>query len=315
VRFRFQPWQLAVLVVVLCAGALALAHWWRVSRPFDAVRLIECLPPDQATHVYVDVELLRRSGILDLLAGSKAAEEPEYLRFVEQTGFDYRTDLDAIAAAFMHGNVYLALRGRFEWKRLSEYARAQGGQCLNSICSMPGSRPDRNISYYPLRSDTLALAVSAQPRGTDMIGFSEWKHPPVLPPEPVWISVPSFALANVNDLPSGTHAFLRPLAQAQQVTFAIGPAGATPGIDRQRLRMRLEVACATPEAAAQLASRLTAATDLLKKMIEREHMTPNPRDLSGVLVAGKFQQQNALVTGTWPLERGFVEALAAGQVQ
>ena len=44
-------------------------------------------------------------------------------------------------------------------------------------------------------------------------------------------------------------------------------------------------------------------------------MTPNPRDLSGVLVAGKFQQQNALVTGTWPLERGFVEALAAGQVQ
>jgi hypothetical protein len=50
-------------------------------------------------------------------------------------------------------------------------------------------------------------------------------------------------------------------------------------------------------------------------MIEREHMTPNPRDLSGVLVAGTFEQRQSTVIGTWPVERGFVEALASGQIQ
>ena len=53
------------------------------------------LPADRATLVYIDTDALRKSGLLDLLAGSKAAEEADYRKFVEQTGFDYRTDLDA----------------------------------------------------------------------------------------------------------------------------------------------------------------------------------------------------------------------------
>ena len=48
---------------------------------------------------------------------------------------------------------------------------------------------------------------------------------------------------------------------------------------------------------------------LLKKMLEREHMTPNANDLSGVLTAGTFSQQNERVTGIWPIERGFLESL------
>src|SRR6266849_5717915 len=180
-KFRFQPWQLAVLVVLICAAAVGVSHWRSVSRPFNAVALVECLPPDQATHLYIDVGALRRSGLLDLLAGSKAAEEPDYRRFVEQTGFDYRTDLDAIAAAFFRGNVYLTLRGRFQWKPLSDYARAQGGQCRNTICTLPASRPDRNISFYPLKADVLAFSVSAEERGVTMIGPSQWKKPVGLP--------------------------------------------------------------------------------------------------------------------------------------
>lgn len=307
-KFSFRPWQLAVLLVVVCAVAIGFIHWRTVSHTFDAVALIECLPPDQATHLYMDVASLRRSGFLDLLAGSKAAEEADYRKFVEQTGFDYRSDLDALAAAFFNGNVYLALRGRFEWKRLAEYARSQGGACRNSICSMPASKADRHISFYPLKTDVLALAVSLEERGVVMIGPNQWKIAPQLPADPVWISAPAFVFSKPNDLPSGTHSFLTPLAQAQHVTFAIGPEG-------QRLHIRLEVTCTTPEAAAALTNQLTTTTDLLKKMIERQHMTPNVRDLSGVLVAGSFQQQDRRVLGTWPIERGFVEALASGQIQ
>src|SRR5437868_435266 len=151
-KLRLQPAQLAALVIVLCAAAVGVSHWRRVSKPFSAVALIECLPPDQSTHLYIDVATLRNSGLLDLLTGSKAAEEPDYRKFVDQSGFDYKTDVDAVAAAFVHGNVYFTLRGRFDWKRLPDYARAQGGTCRNSICSMPASKPDRHISFYPVKS-------------------------------------------------------------------------------------------------------------------------------------------------------------------
>jgi hypothetical protein len=303
---RLQPWHLAALVVLFCAGVLGIVRWRSMSRQFDAAALIQCLPPDQATHVYIDIAALRNAGILDLIAGSKATEEPDYRRFVDQTGLDYRTDLDAVAAAFLHGDTYIAVRGRFDWKKLNEYARAQGGSCLNAVCTMPASVPGRHISFYPLHSDVLAMAVSAQERGVNMVGPNQWKTPPQLPPEPVWISAPSYVFADVKNLPEGTHSFLGPLAQAQKVTFAVGPQG-------KQLQIRVEVLCGTPEAAAALAHQLIESTDLLKKMLDRDHMTPNPKDLSAVLIGGKFEAQDKRVTGTWPMDRGFVEALASGQ--
>ena len=295
------------MVVALCAAAVAVARWWRNSSPYNAARLISTLPLDRATVVYLDTEQLRRSGMLALLAGSKAAEEPDYLKFVDQTGFDYRTDLDAIAAAFTENRFYATLRGRFSWKQLTSYAESQGGECHYSVCSMPGSTVERNISFYPLKSDVLALAVSTDPRAvTSMV--SGGKSQMAVPLDPVWISVPAAVFNRPDAFPAGTRAFLSPLAHAEKVTFAAGPQG-------DRLQLRLEVACATPAAAAELVQQFSSVTGLLKSMIEREHMTPNPRDLSGVLVAGTFEQRQSTVIGTWPVERGFVEALASGQIQ
>ena len=306
-RFRFQPWQLAVLVVLLCGAAVGVVRWRRTFQPVNATSLLAALPVQGATLLYIDADALRRSGILDLLAGSKAAEEPDYRKFVEQSGFDYRTDVDAVAAAFVNGETYLTVRGRFQWKLLSSYARSQGGECRYTLCTMPASDKDRHISFYPLTTNVLALAVSSQLRGADMIGPNQWKNPPALPPEPVWISVPSPVFSKPDFFPAGTRAFLSPLAQTANVTFAMGPQG-------DRLQLRLEVACASPSAAAEMVQQFSSATDLLKKMIERDHLTPNPKDLSGVLVAGAFQQQNARVIGTWPVERGFITALASGQI-
>ena len=104
-RTRIQPWQLAAIVILLCGSILWFAHWRSTSRPYGAAELIQCLPPEQATHMFIDVAALRSSGILDLLAGSRAAEEADYKKFVDQTGFDYRTDLDAVAGAFGMGEL------------------------------------------------------------------------------------------------------------------------------------------------------------------------------------------------------------------
>jgi hypothetical protein len=295
------------MVVALCLAAVAVARWWRVSSPYDAARLISALPRDRATVVYLDTEQLRNSGMLALLAGSKAAEEPDYRKFVDETGFDYRTDLDALAAAFVENRFYATLRGRFRWKQLTAYAESQGGECHYSVCTMLGSAADRNISFYPLKSDVLALAVSTDPRAVTYIGSGGTVRMPA-PPDPFWISLPAATFNRLDAFPAGTRAFLSPLAHAEKVIFAAGPKG-------DRLQLRLEVSCATPEAAAELVKQFSSVTGLLKSMIEREHMTPNPRDLSGVLVAGTFEQRQSTVIGTWPVERGFVEALASGQIQ
>ena len=304
---RLKPWHLVVIVVLLCGGALLFAHWKRDSRRYDAAALIACLPPDRSTHVFLDVAALRASGILDLIAGSKAEEEPDYRQFVMQTGFDYRTDLDAAAVGFLNGDTYFALRGRFDWKQLAAYAQSQGGQCVNAVCEMPASTPDRHISFYPLTSDVMALAVAKQERAVTMVGPNQWSKPPQVPPEPVWIEAPAFTFEDAKNLPAGTQSFLRPLAQAQKIVFAIGPEG-------QRLHLRLEVVCASREAADDLAAKLTSVTDELNKMLARDHMTPNPLDWSGVLTSGKFEQKAQHVTGVWPIERGFISALVNGKI-
>ena len=292
----------------MCGAVAGVILWRRASQPFDAAGLVAALPGEGATLLYVDAGALRQSGILDLLAGSKAAEEQDYRQFVEQSGFDYRTDLDAVAAAFVNGDTYFALRGRFQWDRLSGYARSQGGECRSTACTMPASTPGRHISFYPLRRNVLALAVSAASNGSERIAPNQWKNPPALPAEPAWISVPSSVFSKTDSLPAGTRAFLAPLAQARKVTFAMGPQG-------ERLQLRLEVACASAQAAADLTRQFTAATDLLNKMIQRDRLKPNPRDLSGVLVAGSFRQQDATVVGAWPVERALIAALALGQIQ
>jgi hypothetical protein len=292
------------LMLVLAFTGL---YWWRAARTLNNQQLIQSLPQARATHVFIDVDGLRRSGILDLVAGSKSVEDPDYKAFVAETGLDYRTDLDAIAAAFSEGNTYLALRGHFAWNKLAAYAQAHGGKCEATTCSLPATRSGSFISFLLLRPAVLALAVSPDQHGVKMIGLQTWRAAPRLPTEPVWVSVPSFALSEAN-VGAGTHAFLEPLSQAQDVTFAVGSAP-------KGFQVRVEAVCASPEIAELLMRRLSASTDLLKKMLDRQHMTPNPKDLSGVLTAGTFSQQKDHVTGTWPIDRGFVESLAGDKAQ
>jgi hypothetical protein len=297
---------LALLLAAIVIGAALL---WRASRTLNDQQLIQSLPQARATHVFINIDGLRRSGLLDLIAGSRSAEDPDYKTFVAETGLDYRTDLDAVAAAFAEGNTYMALRGNFTWKKLQAYAQSHGGKCTATpnVCSMPASRNGFFISFTPMRAKVLALSVSTDEHGVAMIGPQDWRKPPRLPQEPVWISVPSFALSEAS-LGAGTHAFLEPLSQAQDVTFAVGAAP-------KGFEVRLEAVCATPEIAELLTRRLSASTDLLKKMLDRDKMTPNPNDLSGVLTAGTFSQQRDHVTGAWPIDRGFIESLAGGKIQ
>ncbi len=116
-----------MLVLVACALAAGGIYWFRARREARPSDLVAYLPTTNASVIYMDVDALRRSGILSMVAGSKTVEEPDYLQFVKETKFDYRQDLDAVAAALKNGRTYLALRGRFHWNSLKDYAATQGG--------------------------------------------------------------------------------------------------------------------------------------------------------------------------------------------
>jgi hypothetical protein len=280
-------------------------RWRRNAVFYDAAHLMATLPSERATLLYADVGALRQAGILNLLAGSKAAEEADYRKFVDQTGFDYRTDLDAVAGAFVNGASYFTIRGRFRWKQLAAYALAQGGECRYTICSLPGSSLERNISFYPLRPDVLALAVAPDSLGVAMISPSRVLKVSPIPPEPVWISALSSALTKPGALPAGVQSLLGPVVRAERIVLAAGPQGT-------RAQLRLSVLCKSPEDAQAVRRELSAATDVLRNAASEEPRTGGQPDWAGLLRAGAFSQTGLEVTGAWPLERGFLEALASG---
>jgi hypothetical protein len=316
VKARIKPWQLAAGLVAICVAIIAVLEWRQSNKIYDPATLLQCLPQDRSAHLYLDVDALRASGLLDLVAGSKASEEADYRHFVDATGFDYRVDLDAVAAAFSGGNAYFAVRGHLEWDRLSAYALAQGGRCRNAICVMPATQPHRFISFYLLKPDVLALAASSDESGIYMVAPAKWTQPPQVPVAALWISTPAFVYANPSALPEGTHAFLSPLAQAQNTTFSLGPATpgrvALPGINQSYV-LRMEAKCASPKDAAQLGHQLDAATDLLRKMLSRDKQTPSPSDLAAVLAGGHFDVQQERVDATWPIDGRFVRSLLSGK--
>ncbi|HTS50002.1 MAG TPA: hypothetical protein VMH05_18770 [Bryobacteraceae bacterium] len=303
--FRLHAWQLAASLIIVCALAVTAVYMFRLrggSKPSD---LVAYLPAENATVLYIDVDAIRRSGILNLVAGSKAAEEIEYKQFVDATLFDYRQDLDAVAAAFKDNQVFFAVRGRFHWKNLMDYARHQGGYCRNGFCVTSGSRPNRRISFYALRRDMMAMAISSDDFAAYQVASKPASRPVSSPSEPVWAMVPIAALQRADDLPSGLKPFARALGNAEQIVFTLGPEG-------DHLQLALNVTCRDTQTASALVVDLEGTTNELRKMLDREHQKPDPADLTGMLVAGSFRRDDRSVHGQWPLDRAFVDALANG---
>lgn len=301
---RFQLRQLVVVFLVACALAAAGIYWFRsrsAVRPYD---IVAYLPTAGASVVYIDVDALRRSGILAMLAGSNTSEEPDYRQFVAETKFDYRQDLDTVAAALKDGRTYFALRGRFHWNNLRDYAGRHGGSCHNDFCVLAGSQPNRRISFYLLKRDVMAMAIGPDDFGAYQVTSESGKLALPEPKEPVWALIPAGALQSMEDLPSVAKAFVPALQGAEQILFSIG---ANP--DRQ-LQLGVNVTCKDAPAATALVTQFEGTTKALRELLARQRQKPDPADLSGLLVAGSFRRDARQVYGAWPIPKAFVDAIS-----
>ncbi len=289
-----------LLLAAVCTAIVAGVALYK-ARSTSPAALLRRLPSDNAVIVSIDFGALRRAGILGVLGGSKMTQEPEYRAFVAETGFDYISDLDSALISFHSSGTYFLLRGRFDWRALSEYAARQQGGCHNSFCRATGSAPDRQISFFPLRRDLMALAVSGDESAALALQVLRQARGTEMPGDPVWSLIPIAVLKQNGSLPPAAQIFVRALDGAQSVLVAAGPEG-------KRVAIRLEATCSNAAEAAALVTRLRDITAHLRDAVA----TPDPRDLGGVLAAGVFEQKNSLVLGRWPVEREFLESLAGG---
>jgi hypothetical protein len=306
VKNRFSPWFLVALVATVCVATIGIATYLRsraVERP--AERLAQSAHPD-AVILHINFDALRRAGALNAIAGNRVTEEPEYRLFVQQSGFDYRQDLDSVTAAFHGGETLVLARGRFQWRTLRDYVAAQQGECRNSFCRMAGSQPNRRISFFPMRSDIMALAVGDDDWAALRLQAKRGGPPPfAVPDRPVWLYVPSGALRQERDLPAGARLFAQAMRDSEQVMLSLGRVNLG-------LEASLEATCKTPEAAALLLNQLRGVTALLRDLLAKEGKAANPRDLSGVLVGGAFRAEGRVVHGNWAVPADFLEALSGG---
>jgi len=304
-RFRWHNWTAALLVVAACA-VIAGGMVWNRSRKVPSLQERMDRLPAGTSAVYLDLASLRASGLLALVSGQNVTQDEDYRAFVASTGFDYRTDLDSALVGFAKSEVFIVATGRFDWKAIQQHTKRSNGVCRNGVCRMPATTPKRVVSFVPFHSSMIGMAISGD----------EWavlklqdKIPNLLPPPDaaVWAGAFGEALRDNESLPSGTKLFVKALGDAKVATLGLHTAS-----DGAALRLRAE--CATDGAAMGLESQLRGVTEVFRKYLENVQQKPNPSDLSGILTSGTFVREGTVVTGSWSVNREFLEKLLSGQL-
>jgi hypothetical protein len=302
------------LGIVLAAGLLAAvlaglaALKWNAARGFSDTRIVlSRFPVEDAVVINADFAAVRGAGLLS--DSGKLPLEPDYKQFLDGTGFDYRKDLDSVTASFSKSGNFFIARGRFNWAKLRDYAAKQGGSCYQDLCRMPGSTPQRRISFLPLRDDTMALAVS-----TDDLAANRLTNPgsPItatLPTAPVWMIIPGSALHESAAVPAGLRLMLSALTNADRLVVTLSPSGSN--LDAKMLDAKMEATCRSKDEAHVLASQLRSVTAKLKDALQ-QNKDAQGDELVRVLVGGKFDDHGALVDGTWPFSKSLIASLTAG---
>lgn len=276
---------------------------WRDDKEFQnpALQLSRFPAEGAAAVLSIDFAALRRGGVL---TSAKIDLEPEYKQFLQGTGFDYRRDLDQVTASISKSGNFFLVRGRFDWTKLHDYVQRQSGSCYEQLCRMQGSKPERLISFLPLRDDFMALAVSSDDLAATRLTRTGTPVNTPLPSAPVWLSLPGETLRQPGLMPPGMRLMLSALNTADRIIVTVSAYSG--GIEA-----RLDAACHTKDDAGALASQLRNTAVLIREGIRNKTVAPDD-DLASVLAAGTFGQTGNHVAGRWPVPRNLIDSLTSG---
>lgn len=313
-KYNLHPAILLSLLAVVLALVFWGVHRYRhrlVRQPVDLVRFLPLpLPLQQgdASTFYIDVDALRKSGYLDLLATANAASEADYRQFVETTNFDYTRDIDAIAGAASTHQLNLFVQGRFDWSRLHDYAQRHGGSCRADQCSLPATKPGKWIGFAELQPNVIVLTVTANRNeaigvATAALAQTQPAPPSTISLDPVWFCPAHSLLQMPNGFPQSLRMLAIALQSADSVTVSLGRS------NRAAFDLKLKAGFANAAIADTSKNQLEIYTKMLRLELARERAQANPADLTGIFTAGTFSQQGKMLFGAWPVQKEFLHAL------
>ena len=307
-RIRLKPWLFLILLATVVSLALLVLERARYRFVRSDSEMVAMLPQRRFTVFFINIDLLRKGGLLALVADAKASEEADYRRFVRETGFDYSRDIHAVAGEGDDEQLFFYVRGRFDWSRLHSYATRHEGDCGREFCKVPTSTPGRWASFELVQPNVMALAIGRDPRAVQALRPNRIENPPPLPPDPVWVRVPPSVLSNPKGVPLPAQLLAMALESTDQVTFSAGLDPSHPG----QFQITMEAQCRNRAIADTTRRQLEIQTKMLDLELTREHQRPNPADLTGLLTAGVFQTIDKTVVGRWPLRRELLEKMKEG---
>lgn len=215
-------------MLIAIAGVYAYYRLHRAAPPIAPIAanqelpdLLSQLPPDAPVVVYADVAELGKSPFIQQLEAwaPSTVEDPDYLQFVQQTGFDYGRDLDHVAIASwpdtqrdvadvqagrpLSGSSIALADGHFDKAKISAYAMQhgkvthEGNQEIYEIAEQP---PQTTVYLAFLAPTRMALAS-----GRDLSSVLAVEGRPTRPPEMQQrisrvAGAPLFVIGEVEDL-------------------------------------------------------------------------------------------------------------------
>ena len=280
------PWVFLVIAVVVAAVLFGIDRYRHRFVRSDA-DLIRLLPRNGATRFYVNVAAVRQ------VLGPAKREDPEYRRFVDETGFDYQRDADALAGTADSSELLFLVRGRFDWDRVRRYVAQHGG----------ANEAGRWVSFIAVQPDVIGLAVSADRSAAQKLLVHEKKPGGNPPPYPVWVEPSQKLLRNPVDLPFPVRILAIWLQSANPVVLGLGPAA------NGEFALRLDATFPNPVTAKTTRNQLEIETRMLKLELAREHRQPSADDLTGLLAAGRFEVSGDQLKGIWPVRKELLDSL------
>src|SRR5260370_13508713 len=125
--------------------------------------------------------------------------------------------------AFAPMGKYMLLKGRFDWKSLKSYVQGSDGRCNNSFCKLAGSTPEKRISFFPMQSNLMAMAVSDDDVAALRMNTVTERPDTEIPNAPIWLSIPPSVVRSGQSLPAGSPMFAPTPESARADTFAVMP--------------------------------------------------------------------------------------------
>ena len=167
-----KRWFLSIAALLFLAGVGLYSYQRGGDATSTRSAMLALLPADVSAVVFADIGEIRSSAFAAELYhwAPQPHVDPEYVRFLDETGFDYERDLDRIAIAFKKHEsattLFAIADGRFDQKKIEAYASQSGSRVRrdgHEFLLLPVNGSARKISLVFLRADRIALTDDADP--------------------------------------------------------------------------------------------------------------------------------------------------------